>query len=139
MHHREVTGEREFLCRPQHGEEWLAELEAFAAAEDVASAWVVGFGAVEDATVRYYDQDEFAFRSVDFDEPLSMPAFVGNVTRADGDPTAEGGVVLSRRSGQALAGRLDRATVFAGELRVRSFEESLERERDDLTDLDLWL
>jgi predicted DNA-binding protein with PD1-like motif len=47
--------------------------------------------------------------------------------------------VLSRRSGQSLAGHLNAGTVFAGEVYLRAFEEPLEREHDDVTDLDLWL
>ncbi|MFB6188781.1 MAG: DNA-binding protein, partial [Halapricum sp.] len=46
--------------------------------------------------------------------------------------------VLSRANGSTVAGHLDSATVFAGELYVRTFEESLERAHDETTDLDLW-
>jgi predicted DNA-binding protein with PD1-like motif len=48
-------------------------------------------------------------------------------------------VTLSRRSGQALAGHLERATVFAGEVYVRGLDTELVREHDPATDLDLWL
>jgi len=39
---------------------------------------------------------------------------------------------------RAVAGHLDSASVWAGELHVRAFEDSLVREHDEPTDLDLW-
>ena len=48
-------------------------------------------------------------------------------------------VVLSGPDGNAIAGHLNEATVWAGEVHLRVFEEPLEREHDETTDLDLWL
>ncbi|WP_276280109.1 PPC domain-containing DNA-binding protein [Halorussus caseinilyticus] len=139
MNYREVSGDREFVARLGHGEDWRAEIERLAADEDVDAAWFVAMGAVQNATVWYYDQSELEYREVEFDEPLEVAACVGNVSWLDGDRFAHTHAVLSRKSGQTLAGHLDSATVFAGELYMRTFEEELEREPDELTDLDLWL
>ena len=57
----------------------------------------------------------------------------------DGERFAHTHAVLSRRSGQTLAGHLNAGTVFAGELYLVAFEEPLEREYHEETDLDLWL
>jgi len=46
--------------------------------------------------------------------------------------------VLSREDGTTIAGHLEAATTFAGELYVREFDASLVREHDSVTDLDLW-
>ncbi len=48
-------------------------------------------------------------------------------------------VVLSRRDGETLVGYLDSATVFAGELYLRAFEEPLVQTPHEPTGLDLWL
>jgi hypothetical protein len=96
-------------------------------------------GAVQDAEVWFYDQAEKEYLSVQFDEPLEVAACVGNVALLDGEPFAHTHAVLSRRSGQSLAGHLNAGTVFAGEVYLRAFEEPLAREHDDVTDLDLWL
>ena len=79
------------------------------------------------------------FPDVIFDEPLEVAACVGNVSLLDGEPFAHTHAVLSRRSGQSLAGHLNAGTVFAGEVYLRAFAEPLEREHDTITDLDLWL
>ena len=139
MNYREVSGDREFVARLGHGEDWRSEIEALADEEDVDAAWFVAMGAVQDATVWFYDQSDLEYREVEFDEPLEVAACVGNVSWLDGERFAHTHAVLSRASGQTLAGHLDSATVFAGELYVRSFEEELEREHDEPTDLDLWL
>jgi hypothetical protein len=61
------------------------------------------------------------------------------VVLLDDDVFAHTHAVLSRPSGQAVAGHLDAATVWAGECHLRAFAEPLERTHDPVTDLDLWL
>jgi hypothetical protein len=139
MHHRELQVDADYLLRLDHGADWREELEAFAARHGIEAAWFSGMGAVQDADVWYYDQSATEYRSVTFDEPLEVAACVGNVSLLDGEPFAHTHAVLSRESGQALAGHLDAATVFAGEVRLEAFAEPLTREHDDATDLDLWL
>jgi hypothetical protein len=139
MHDRELQVDAEYLLRPEHGADWRQELEEFAARRGIEAAWFTGMGAVQDAEVWYYDQTDTEYRSVTFDEPLEVAACVGNVALLDGDPFAHTHAVLSRESGQALAGHLNAATVFAGELHLRAFAEPLVREHDGTTDLDLWL
>lgn len=139
MNAREVSTSREFLVRLDHGADWREEIESVAEREAIEAAWFTGLGAVQDAEVWYYDQFDQEYRSVTFEEPLEVAACVGNVSLLEDEPFAHTHAVLSRDSGQALAGHLNAATVFAGELHIRAFEEPLERERDEITDLDLWL
>ncbi|MFD1646779.1 PPC domain-containing DNA-binding protein [Haloarchaeobius litoreus] len=139
MHYREVTTEQEFCCRLETGGDWRAQLEELAADEGIEAAWFTGLGAVQDAEVWFYDQETCEYDAVTFDEPLEVAACVGNIADLDGEPFAHTHAVLSRPSGGALAGHLDAATVWAGELYVRAFEEPLVREHDETTDLDLWL
>lgn len=139
MNYREVDVAGEYLARLETGADWRAEIEELADREDVDAGWFTAMGSVRDAEVWYYDQDEGEYRSVEFDEPLEVASCVGNVALLDGERFARTHAVLSRRSGQALAGHLNAGTVFAGEAYLRAFETPLERERDDVTDLDLWL
>jgi predicted DNA-binding protein with PD1-like motif len=139
MQYREVDTSREFLLRLETGADWRTEIEEFAALEDIDAAWFGAMGAVQDAEVWFYDQEDMEYRSVTFEEPLEVAACVGNVSFLDGERFAHTHAVLSRPSGQSLAGHLNAATVFAGEVYLRAFEEPLEREHDETTDLDLWL
>ncbi|MFC6873818.1 PPC domain-containing DNA-binding protein [Halobellus marinus] len=139
MQYQEVDTSREFLLRLETGADWRTEIEEFAALEDIDAAWFGAMGAVQDAEVWFYDQEDMEYRSVTFEEPLEVAACVGNVSFLDGERFAHTHAVLSRPSGQSLAGHLNAATVFAGEVYLRAFEEPLEREHDETTDLDLWL
>ena len=139
MNHREVESTAEYVARFETGADWREEIEDLARAEDVEAGWFTALGAVQDAEVWFYDQEDTEYQSVTFDEPLEVAACVGNISLLDGDVFAHTHAVLSRPSGQAIAGHLDSATVWAGECRLRAFAEPLERSHDPATDLDLWL
>ncbi|PSP79372.1 DNA-binding protein [Halobacteriales archaeon QS_1_68_20] len=138
MHYREVEGTREFVCRLETGRDWRGEIERLADEEGIDAAFFFGLGAVMDAEVWFYDQDDKEYREVVFDEPLEVATSVGNVSMLDGERFAHTHAVLSRRSSQALAGHLNAGTVFAGEVYVRAFDTDLQREYDETTELDLW-
>jgi len=138
MDYREVEGTREFVARLTHGSDWRRQIEDFARAEGIDAAFFFGLGAVQDAKLLYYDQDDQAYSPMAFDEPLEVAACIGNISLLEGAPFAHTHAVLSRADGSTVAGHLDAGTVFAGELYVRTFEESLERAHDEPTDLDLW-
>ncbi|MFB6086353.1 MAG: PPC domain-containing DNA-binding protein [Halodesulfurarchaeum sp.] len=136
MHFREVTPERTLLVELAYDESLAAELRAFAEAAGLQSAWVLGSGALRTAELAVYDQDEFDPEAVAFDEPLEMPVFAATIGTGDETPTVSARAVLARPSGQALAGRLESATVFGGEAVVWAFEESLERTPAEETGMD---
>ncbi|MFB6165382.1 MAG: PPC domain-containing DNA-binding protein [Haloarculaceae archaeon] len=138
MDYREVEGDREFVARLEHGADWRGQIEAFAAEEGIDAAFFVGLGAVQDATLMFYDQDEQVYEPIEFDEPFEVVPAVGNVSWLEGERFAHTHVTLSREDGSVVAGHLDSATTFAGELYVREFDARLEREHDPVTDLDLW-
>ena len=139
MHYRDVTTTGEYLARLETGADWREEIESLARAENVEAGWFNAMGAVQDAEVWFYDQDDTEYQSVTFDEPLEVAACVGNIALLDGEVFAHTHAVLSRPSGQAIAGHLNAGTVFAGEVYLRAFEEPLVRSHDEVTDLDLWL
>mgnify|MGYP006288367829 FL=1 len=139
MNYREVTTTGEYLARLDTGADWRAEIEALAADVDADAAWFAAMGAVQDAELWFYDQDSCEYQSMTFEEPLEVASCVGNVAYLDGERFAHTHAVLSRPSGQALAGHLDAGTVWAGEVYLRAFEDELEREYDETTELDLWL
>jgi len=138
MDYRSVETSEEFVCRLDHGADWRAEIESLADEEAIDAAFFYGLGAVEDAEVWFYDQDRQEYDSMVFAEPLEVAACVGNISWLEGDRFAHTHAVLSRPDGEAIAGHLNSATVWAGELYVKSFDTELERAHDEPTDLDLW-
>ena len=138
MDYQRVEGGREYVARLEHGRDWREQIEAFADAEGVDAAFFFGLGAVQDATLLFYDQDTQEYDPVEFDEPFEVTAAVGNVSRLGDERFAHTHVTLSREDGTALGGHLDAATTFAGELYLREIDARLERAYDPVTDLDLW-
>jgi len=138
MDYREVEGDREFVARLEHGRDWRGQIEDFADAEGIDAAFFVGLGAVQDATLYFYDQDRTEYDAIEFEEPFEVVPAVGNISWLYDERFAHTHVTLSREDGSVVAGHLESATTFAGELWIRSFEAGLERDHDDVTDLDLW-
>jgi predicted DNA-binding protein with PD1-like motif len=138
MDYRRVEGDREYVARLEHGRDWREQIETFADAEGIDAAFFFGLGAVQDATLFFYDQREQEYYPVEFDEPFEVTAAVGNVSHLEGERFAHTHVTLSREDGSTVGGHLDSATTFAGELYLREFDTHLEREHDETTDLDLW-
>ncbi|MFD1565357.1 PPC domain-containing DNA-binding protein [Haloarchaeobius amylolyticus] len=139
MNYRAVETTDEYVARLETGADWRAEIESLADAVDADAAWFTALGAVQDAELWFYDQDACEYEPIEFDEPLEVASCVGNVSLLEGDRFAHTHVVLSGPDGNAVAGHLNEATVWAGEVHMRVFEEPLEREHDETTDLDLWL
>ena len=138
MDYREVDGAREYVARLEHGGDWRAQIEAFAEEEEIDAAFFYGLGAVQDATLMFYDQDDKEYEPIEFDEPLEVTPAIGNISWLGDERFAHTHMTLSRDDGTVIAGHLDSATVFAGELYAREFDTSLEREYDETTELDLW-
>ncbi|WP_248517471.1 PPC domain-containing DNA-binding protein [Salinarchaeum laminariae] len=139
MDYRAVETTEEYVARLETGADWRAEIESLADDVGADAGWFSGIGSVSDAEVWFYDQETTEYEPVTFDEPLEVAACVGNVSLLAGDRFAHTHAVLSRPDGTAIAGHIDAATVFAGEIHFRAFEEPLERDHHEPTDLDLWL
>jgi len=138
MDYREVETTSEYVCRLDHGRDWRAQIEDFADEQGIDAAFFQGLGAVEDAEIYFYDQERQEYDAVTFSEPLEVAACIGNVSHLNGERFAHTHAVCSKPDGTAIAGHLNSATVFAGELHVRAFDTDLVREHDEPTDLDLW-
>lgn len=139
MNYRAVETADEYVARLETGADWRAEIESLANAVDADAAWFTALGAVQDAECWFYDQDECEYYPIEFDEPLEVASCVGNISLLEGERFAHTHVVLSGPDGETVAGHLNEATVWAGEVHMRVFEEPLEREYDETTELDLWL
>jgi predicted DNA-binding protein with PD1-like motif len=139
MEYQEVHSSEEYLARLETGADWREEIETLARRENVSAGWFNAMGALQDAEIWFYDQDEQEYRSVSFNEPLEVASCIGNVSLLDDEVFAHTHAVLSRENGEALAGHLNAGTVFAGEVYFKAFDRELVREYHEPTGLDLWL
>ncbi|RQH00775.1 PPC domain-containing DNA-binding protein [Natrarchaeobius oligotrophus] len=139
MNYRAVETAGEYVARLETGADWRGEIEALADEVEADAAWFTALGAVQDAELWFYDQTTCEYEPIAFDEPLEVASCVGNVSWLENERFAHTHAVLSGPDGTAYAGHLNEATVWAGEVYMRVFEDGLERAYDETTELDLWL
>lgn len=123
-----LTVRDEYVVTLDRGEDWCAELTAFADREEIDAGSFYGIGGVRTADLGLYDWDREAFRRLHFDEPFEVISCLGNVTWRDGERTVHAHAVLSRKDGTNLAGHLYGGTVHFSQIFARAFEGDLRHE-----------
>lgn len=94
------------------GDEAVASLTDVARAHDLSAASVTGVGAVERATVGWYDLDRQEYHHIEVDEQSELLSLVGDVAQGpDGMLSLHAHVVLGLRSGETRGGHLLEAKV----------------------------
>lgn len=138
MHTREVSTNRGLVLRLSTGEDWRHQIERAAREHDVDAGWFTGLGAVRSAELWYYDQDAGSYEPFTVDRHMEVAACVGNISHLDDSVFAHTHAVLSDPDGGCVAGHLEAAETFAGEVFIQAFETPMSRQHDPTTDLDLW-
>lgn len=94
------------------GDEAVASLTDVARAHDLAAASVTAVGAVERATVGWYDLDRQEYEHIEVEEQAELLSLVGDVAQGpDGMLALHAHVVLGLRSGHTRGGHLLQAVV----------------------------
>jgi len=128
------------LLRIPTGEDLLGTLEAFVTDNGIEAAWLSYLGAVQTASLRYYDQDEREYRDFHIHHHLEVLSGMGNVSLLDGKPFIHTHAVFADSSGKAFGGHVNHGCrVWALEVKIEEFEgEAPIRQFDDATGLSLW-
>lgn len=124
---------------PKEGD-LLSELNALCKEKNIRRGTVQVMGAVENATLGYYLQDERRYISQEFDEHMEILAGIGNVSIKDGDPFVHLHLTLSRKDFSVIGGHtMPGCKIFAAEVCIITLEgEELVRGFDEPTGLPLW-
>jgi uncharacterized protein len=108
-------GERTFAIGFATGEQVMAGLREFAHAEELAAAEFRAIGALQEATIAFFDWDTKAYKQMAIRTQVELLSLIGHVT-LPADPAEEGErnlhvhVVLGRRDGTTAGGHLVEAT-----------------------------
>jgi len=131
---------RVHLIRLATGSDLYDSVTRYAIEHGIAAASVTFLGAVEHASLRYYDQEAKTYRDFDIAEHLEIVAGVGNISLLDGAPFLHIHAAFADGEGRALGGHVNVGTVvFATEVTIHELEgEPPVREPDDCTGLTLW-
>jgi predicted DNA-binding protein with PD1-like motif len=140
---REFKPSAVFMGRLAKGADIINSLEAFCLERHITAAWVNVIGAVDKATISYYDQREHKY----FHRPLygeyEIVSCSGNISLKEGKPFAHLHIVLSDTDYATCGGHLWPGTVgvFAAEFVMHVLEGAsgeLKRCPDVETGLALW-
>lgn len=137
MRVKRVSASEECVCRLAHGSDAIEEIKAYAKDRRIGSAAFSLIGAVKSAKLSFYDQDGKKYADETFDEPLEIVSCNGNVCTKDGVYVVHAHACLGRRDGSTIGGHVAALRVFAGELHIRCFKESIGRGFDEVTGLNL--
>jgi hypothetical protein len=129
---------RVFLLVLETGEDPVAQLTAFAEANDVRGAHVTGIGAFSRAEVAFWRPETKEYEPIAVAEQVEVLALSGNISRLDGNVRVHAHVVLGKPDGSTVGGHLVNASVLPTlELFVTAWPGELTRRVDAATGLPL--
>lgn len=134
-----------YMGRLQKGTDIIRSIESFCAQNNIRAAWVNVIGALDRATISYYDQEKHQYFHRQVTGDYEIVSCSGNISLKDGHPFAHLHIVLSGQDFHTLGGHLwpESVSVFAAEYVIFELDKSpedseLERCPDAATGLALW-
>jgi uncharacterized protein len=120
------------------GDDPMAGLLDFAAAEDIHAASFQAIGAFRSAVLGFFEFDRKDYHRIPVDGQSEVVSLTGNLARQGGKPKLHIHAVLGRRDGQAVAGHLLEAVVRPTlEVVLTELPAHLARSHDEATGLPL--
>jgi len=98
------------VCDP--GDEAVSALNAFARSERLAGAQITAVGALERATVGWFDPAAKDYRRIRIDEQCELLSLVGDIAEGEDGPILHMHVVLGLSDGTTRGGHLLEARVY---------------------------
>ena len=133
------------MGRLEKGADIINALETFCAQQQIKAAWVNVIGALDKATISYYDQKQHQYFHLPLHGEYEIVSCSGNISLKDGNPFAHLHMVLSDTDYVTYGGHLWPGTVsvFAAEFVLFTLEgeagqADLMRCADIETGLALW-
>mgnify|MGYP002724350823 CR=1 FL=1 len=128
-----------FIVSLKNREEITKAVTAFAEELGIKTGVIHGIGAVNEATLRFFDPATKEYVDKTFPEQMEISNLTGNISRMDEKPYIHLHITLGRADYTALAGHLLTATIHgAGELVIEKFDGEAGRQYDDETGLNLY-
>ena len=142
---REFSAENVVMGRLEKGADIIRSIEDFCGERGITAAWIQLIGALEKATISYYDQEKHQYFHRELNGDYEIVSCSGNISMKDGKPFAHLHVALSDTDYKTLGGHLwpDSSAVFAAEfvlfeLKGATDADMLTRCPDVETGLTLW-
>ena len=121
-------GDGRYFLRLDPGEEVIASLRAFAAAEGIVAGWISGLGSTDEITLGFLDPDSNEYVRRRFEERMEVGQLSGSIAMDGENPFVHLHATVSPRELLAYTGHVHDATVGAVmEVYVQSLPDRLER------------
>ena len=129
-----------YVVNVRSGAELVAALNDFAAANKLTLGAVTGIGAVNEATLRFFNPETKKYVDKTFAEQMEIANLTGNISQKDGALYTHYHITLGNEKYQALAGHLLSARINgAAEIFVSAVKRGkAERSFDEKTGLNLY-
>lgn len=128
------------VLRLEKDRDLLGQLTEYCNENGIDAGEITALGAVTEAVIGFYDQDEEFYGEETIDKEMEMIQATGNVSYLDGDRFVHMHATFADENGEIHAGHLvEGNNVFAGEATIKELEgPDLIREDDPETGLTLW-
>ena len=135
-----LTG-RTYIFRLPKGKDLLEQLTDFCHDNQIKCGIVSGIGAMENATISYYDQNKKKYEKIVLTGEQELLSLNGNISIKDNRPYVHAHVTLGARDGSCKGGHLMLGTrIFSAEVFIQELVgEPKVRKEDKATKLLLWV
>lgn len=107
------------LLKLDPGDDILESITGFAQERGIQAGWINFLGAVQRASLRYYDQDAREYLDFTLDRHLEVLSGVGNISLLDGKPFVHIHAAFGDEEGAAYGGHINTGCVaFLIEVRI---------------------
>lgn len=129
-----------FMGKLPHKADLIGALTETAAANGIQAGAVQVMGALQRATLGFYDQWSKAYRELPFNKPLEIVSGTGNISLRDGKPFVHLHLAVSDEEGKVFGGHaMEGCIIFAAEYVIMPLAGTAPvRTFDETTGLFLW-
>ncbi|NRR92570.1 DNA-binding protein [Winogradskyella undariae] len=128
-----------YVISIQNHAEITKAITEFVKEHDIKAGTIVGLGAVNEATLRFFDPATKEFVDKTFSEQMEITNLTGNISQQNDKHYIHMHVTLGRNDYTALAGHLLTAKINgAAEFVIESFDGTVNRYHDEDTGLNLY-
>lgn len=127
-----------FITRLCHGKDLISEIGRVCEDERIKTGWFIVIGALKNVTYGFYEQSSKQYMKSSFDKECEITSCTGNVSILDDKIFIHAHINFSDDKGNVKGGHLFSGEIFAAEILIFDYKDTLTREFDKETNLKLW-
>lgn len=127
-----------FVTRLCHREDLISEIERVCEDKRIKTGWFIVIGALRNITYGFYDQSSKQYMKSSFDKECEITSCTGNVSILENKIFVHAHINFADKDGNVKGGHLFSGEIFAAEILIFDYKETLTREFDKETNLKLW-